>query len=404
MQQLTGQQRLKPWMGFVLFAVLMAAVRFVCFPMQTAWGIYGYIATELVFLVIAFLYAFLFRISVKEMFPVKKIAAKDLFGSLFLCSGGVMFGLISIYLVGLLYPKSLEGNDVQALNDYLGGNNGYIFTALVLSVLPAVCEEAVHRGAVISNFRTIKKDWVIVLLMAVFFGTFHLSVLRFINTAILGACLTYIVVKKNNLLLSSLTHFTINFVSVSISFFSSAQASGGNSQNVRISGEVLKAGLGMYLLIGMAAPFLIVAGLMLLDPQSHKKIRFLFAGIVSAVMLVCSVFITASVSSGSNDVLKTNMSYTVDYENSESLPLSFTIENEGDYTLAVVVMNSSGNYSVRMEKSNGDVVLNGMLSSGGIKTYSQRIALESGDYRLIFVNGNGTAGGKPVISVQIISD
>jgi hypothetical protein len=212
------------------------------------------------------------------------------------------------------------------------------------------------------------------------------------------------VVKKNNLLLSSLTHFTINFVSVSISYFSSAQTSGGNSQNVRITGEVLNAGLGMYLLIGMAAPFLIVAGLMLLDPQSHKKIRFLFAGIVSAVMLVCSVFITFFVSSGSNDVVKTNMSYTVDYENSESSPLSFTIENEGDYTLAVVVMNSSGNYSVRMEKSNGDVVLNGMLSSGGKKSYSQRLALEPGDYRLIIVNGTGTAGGKPVISVQIISD
>lgn len=404
MQQLTGQQRLKPWMGFVLFAVLMAIVRFVCFPMQTAWGISGFIATELFFLVIASSYAFIFRIPVKEMFPVKKFSAKDLFGSLFLCSGGVMFGLISIYLVGLIFPKSLEGRDVQALNDYIGGSNGYILTVLVLSVLPAVCEEAVHRGAILSNFRTIKKDWVIVILMAVFFCAFHLSVLRFINTAILGACLTYIVVKKNNLLLSSLAHFIINFVSVSISYFSSAQVTGGNSQTVRMSGEVIKAGLGLYLMIGMAAPFLIVTGLMLLDPQSNKKIRFLFAGIVSAVMLACSVFITVSVSSGSKDIVKTNMSYTVDYENSESLPLCFTIENEGDYTLAVVVMNSSGNYSVRMEKSNGDVVLNGMLFSGGIKTYSQRIALEPGDYRLIFVNGNGTAGGKPVISVQIISD
>ena len=41
MQQVTNQQRLKPWMGFVLFAVLMALFIFVCAPMQSAWGIWG---------------------------------------------------------------------------------------------------------------------------------------------------------------------------------------------------------------------------------------------------------------------------------------------------------------------------------------------------------------------------
>ena len=36
MQTVTNQQKLKPWMGFVLFAVLMAVFLFVCVPMQTA--------------------------------------------------------------------------------------------------------------------------------------------------------------------------------------------------------------------------------------------------------------------------------------------------------------------------------------------------------------------------------
>ena len=49
MQQITNQQRLKPWMGFVLFAVVMVLFLFAGARMQTAWRIYGLIATEAMF-------------------------------------------------------------------------------------------------------------------------------------------------------------------------------------------------------------------------------------------------------------------------------------------------------------------------------------------------------------------
>ena len=87
-QLLTGQQRLKPWMGFVFFAAVIVLVIFACRPMQEAWKVTGLIATEAVFLVLAIGYALLFRIPLKEMFPVGRFTARDLFGSLFLVSGG----------------------------------------------------------------------------------------------------------------------------------------------------------------------------------------------------------------------------------------------------------------------------------------------------------------------------
>ena len=71
MQQVTNQQKLKPWMGFVLFTVVMVLFLSAGARMQTAWRIYGLIATEAMFLVIAILYAVIFRIPLKEMFPVK---------------------------------------------------------------------------------------------------------------------------------------------------------------------------------------------------------------------------------------------------------------------------------------------------------------------------------------------
>jgi hypothetical protein len=58
-------------------------------------------------------------------------------------------------------------------------------------------------------------------------------------------------------------------------------------------------------------------------------------------------------------------------------------------------------YSVRIEKANGKVVSNGMFTSSAFKTYTKQIGLEPGDYRLYIVNGFGTKGEKPAVSVQI---
>ena len=398
MQQVTNQQKLKPWNGFVLFAVVMVMFIFVGAQMQTAWRIYGLIATEAMFLVIAILYAVVFRIPLKEMFPVKKFKARDFFGSLFLAGGGILIGLVSVALVGMLIPSSLDAGDVQAITEFNSGSTGYLLTIFAMAVTPAICEEAIHRGAIITNFRTIKKDWIIVLIMGLFFGIFHLSVLRFVNTAIMGACLSYIVVKKNNILLSSLMHFLVNFVSTSLSY--GANANNGSSAGVQFTAETMKAALGTYLIIGFAAPFFIVIGLMLLNPESHKKIRFLFAAIASVIMLAGGLAVTLSNSMGQNVLVNCNLSYRVEVENTEE-PIEFGVPEDGTHTVAVVIANAEGNYSVRIEKTSGEVILYEQISSGAIKMFSKQIELEQGDYRLVIINGEGSKGDKPTISVQI---
>ena len=398
MQQVTNQQKLKPWNGFVLFAVVMVMFIFVGAQMQTAWRIYGLIATEAMFLVIAILYAVVFRIPLKEMFPVKKFKARDFFGSLFLAGGGILIGLVSVALVGMLIPSSLDAGDVQAITEFNSGSTGYLLTIFAMAVTPAICEEAIHRGAIITNFRTIKKDWIIVLIMGLFFGIFHLSVLRFVNTAIMGACLSYIVVKKNNILLSSLMHFLVNFVSTSLSY--GANANNGSSAGVQFTAETMKAALGTYLIIGFAAPFFIVIGLMLLNPESHKKIRFLFAAIASVIMLAGGFAVTLSNSMGQNVLVNCNLSYHVEVENTEE-PIEFGVPEDGTHTVAVVIANAEGNYSVRIEKTSGEVILYEQISSGAIKMFSKQIEFEQGDYRLVIINGEGSKGDKPTISVQI---
>ncbi len=400
MQQLTNQQRLKPWMGFVLFAVLMALFLTACAYMQVHWGVIGLLTTELLFLAVAIGYGLIFRIPLKEMFPIKKFSARDFFGSVLLVMGGLSFGLISVAVVGILIPYSLQGGDVQALQDFMGGASGFFVTLLIMAVSPAVCEEAIHRGAILSNFRSIKKDWVIVLIMGLLFGINHMSVLRFINTAILGACLSYIVVKKNNILLSALMHFGVNAFSVTTSFITNS-LSKGNQPQVQLTPEILKSALGTYLMMGVTAPFLIVVGLLLLNPSTHKKKRFLIAGIIAGVMLIASIG-TTFFSAMKSTLAQSTISYEVGEEDSMSSPIDFSLEKDGRITVVCVVMGAEGKYAVRVEKDDDkDFYTQEDIPEGAIRTLTKQIDLEAGSYKFYLVNGAGSKGEKPTFSVQI---
>lgn len=404
MQQLTDQHRLKPWMGFALFALVMALFVTAGSFMQTHWGLTGLLLTEVMFLIVAVSYCLVFRIPVKEMFPVKKFSARDFFGSLLLTLGGLSFGMLSIFLVGIIYPKALESNDIKVLSELSKGSSGYVLTLLILSLSPAICEEAIHRGAILSNFRSIKKDWIIVLIMGILFGINHLSVARFINTALLGACLSYIVVKKNNIILSSIMHFTVNFGSMMISFISNSVSdnSGAAQSSAQMTSNTMLTALPVYLLFFHTAPFFIVAGLWMLSPSAHKKIRFLFAGILSVIMVI-SAIVTAGINAKVNEVADSTLNYTVYREQTEGTHVDFEITKEGKYNVVCQVINSDGEYEIRINDSLGENVFSDWMQSGTkIRTYSNTLDLEEGEYSIYLVSGKASGGDHITVAVRII--
>ena len=403
MQQLTDQHRLKPWMGFALFALVMALFVTAGSFMQTNWGLTGMLLTEVMFLAVAVGYCLVFRIPLKEMFPVKKFSARDFFGSLLLILGGLSFGILSIFIVGIIYPKALESNDIKVLSELSKGSSGYLLTILIISLSPAICEEAIHRGAILSNFRSIKKDWIIVLIMGILFGINHLSVARFFNTALLGACLSYIVVKKNNIILSSIMHFTVNFGSMTISFIANglSRKSGAVQDSAQMTSNTMQSALSLYLILFLAAPFMIVIGLWMISPATHKKIRFLFAGILSVIMLVSAVLI-AGINSKVNVVADSTLEYTVYREQTEGTPVDFEITKEGKFNVVCQVINSDGEYEIRIKDSLGETVFSDMMPSGTkIRTYSHILDLEEGEYSLYLVSGKASGGDHITVAVRI---
>ncbi len=289
MQQLTNQERLRPWMGFLLSAIVVLALLFAGSAMQRAWGLWGLVATELMLLMLAVGYCLICRVRLKEVFPVRRISGREFGGTLLLLAGGYGASMIALGISLTIMPSSIK--EISALRDYLYADRSVWLLIPVAAVLPAICEETLMRGAILSSFRSWKRDWLIVLTVGIVFGIFHLSPLRFLSTSILGMLLAYLMVKRNNILLPMLLHFLNNLIAVALSALSGAAAQTVDAAAAFSSIQPVQL-LGSYLVLGCCCPLLLVLGAKLISPETHRKKRFLIAGIASGVLFIAGLLMT----------------------------------------------------------------------------------------------------------------
>ena len=86
---------------------------------------------------------------------------------------------------------------------------------LVLALLPAVCEEAFFRGALLPLVRRATGSWhVAVVVSALIFSLVHLDATAFLARAVLGCLLGVVFVQTRSLLASMLLHFCNNLLVV----------------------------------------------------------------------------------------------------------------------------------------------------------------------------------------------
>lgn len=89
---------------------------------------------------------------------------------------------------------------------------GLIKVLLVVAVTPAICEELVFRGLLMSAFRSRVSDSKAIVYTALLFGLFHMSVHRFVPTFFLGLLLGIVLVRGGSIALTILFHVLHNGV------------------------------------------------------------------------------------------------------------------------------------------------------------------------------------------------
>ncbi|MBU1429861.1 ABC transporter permease subunit [Myxococcota bacterium] len=88
-------------------------------------------------------------------------------------------------------------------------DRSFIGVLFLFALSPAICEEALFRGALLSASRGLGR-WGAIALNAALFGAFHMHLYRFAPTALLGALIAYVVWTSRSLLLGMLIHALSN--------------------------------------------------------------------------------------------------------------------------------------------------------------------------------------------------
>lgn len=290
-------KQLKPYQGIGVFILVILVTIFVAAPIQMAFGMYGVAITEIILLLLAIIPAILFKANFKEVFPIKKPLLREILGVLLIWAGSYVAVLLVTLIIGYFFPQGLTDVSSGLQNVFTSVPMWVAF--IIIAVMPAICEEALHRGLILSSLGSVNNKWLRVLYMGIIFGIFHLDPVRFLPTAILGMALSYVMIETRNIILPVIFHFVNNGLATLISFTSKSQTTAANIN----SGMMLYA-ISTYFIIGAVVPFLLLFGSKLIHKkqsrnevednavtQKKEKKIMIIAGICSGLMVVLGIVV-----------------------------------------------------------------------------------------------------------------
>ena len=196
---------------------------------QFEFGLFGVFLSQLIILSIPIIMFIYTRKNARETFsfcvPGKNALPHSRnIGPARAIAGGLIMGVGSMFMAISLsnIMTRLIPNESSIVNttivSFFKGNP--IIVWLVIAVTPAICEELIFRGYILSAFRKRYNAFVCILLVGVTFGVFHTSVVRFPGTALLGLTFAYITVCTGSIFVSMVIHMLNNSLALLTYYFS----------------------------------------------------------------------------------------------------------------------------------------------------------------------------------------
>ena len=284
-----SRRQLNPVYGIAAF-IIIEIIFFVVFaPLQYYFGMLGLALTELGLLACTLLAVKLTGQSFREVFPLRRPKFGQVLGTLVLWGGCFLSTMLATLVLMYFFPEGFlqASSDINSIFNTVPAP----VQLLIVAVMPAVCEEAMHRGFIQHSFQSVRSDWVIILSMGLIFGIFHMDPYRFLPTAILGIGLSYVMQKTHNIFLPALFHFVHNFISIAHSLGTSVETT---AETIDISGLLtsrpfILMGIGSYLMLGALAPILLLAGSHLLRKASGSLPQRTEGRVIAAVILTLTL-------------------------------------------------------------------------------------------------------------------
>lgn len=192
---------------FVMFAYLYLGS-----VLEMKYGFGGIFGIQMIIFVLPLLYVLYTKRSILQTYSFRKTKLMNFVAALFMGCGTMLIGIILTSFVSMLFPTEAEMVSSGLMNELMSDNE--LLTFAVVALTPAICEEMLFRGFLFSAFRGKHKIVVSVLLTAVIFGVYHMSIVRFFTTALLGAALAVIVYYSGSIFPAMMMHAINNGIAV----------------------------------------------------------------------------------------------------------------------------------------------------------------------------------------------
>lgn len=166
---------------------------------------------QAIILIAPVLYAWYLKSDWKRLFSIRAPKVRQLVGAVVLCIGQLFFNLIISSVLAQLMPESmgtLEQN-FEILID-----QPFIVLCLMLALMPAIGEELLFRGFIFRALREKMRPLTAMLISAVIFSLFHMSLVKLIPTFLIGFLIVLTVQRSGSIFAGMLIHLLNNLFSV----------------------------------------------------------------------------------------------------------------------------------------------------------------------------------------------
>jgi sodium transport system permease protein len=189
--------------------------------LQLFFGEIGLVIAQLLLLLLPVLLVVrLGRFDARKTLSLESPPPGSVLGGILFLLGGLQVALVLAWLQSLVMPVPVEY--LETMSDLLSADSvrRFVWLLFLAAMVPAVAEEALFRGVVLSSLRSRLPTAAAVVITGTVFGLFHLTpetAFRFLPTAWLGMLLSWVVVLSGSLPLAMLLHFLNNAAVLALS-------------------------------------------------------------------------------------------------------------------------------------------------------------------------------------------
>lgn len=204
----------------LIVAVSILLLLYVGSIVQLKFLLFGLFLTQLMIIGVPVVAAWYSKRDWKETFSLNVPKISHVVAAVLMEIGVFIVILLLSELLTTIWPQ--DASNVNESFDLILAGAGFIPTFLVIAVAPAICEEGLFRGYLFSASRKKFNITTAIIIVSALFGLYHMSLVKFFTTGLLGVAFAYVVYKSGSIFTSMLMHCINNGIAVVITFYPEA--------------------------------------------------------------------------------------------------------------------------------------------------------------------------------------